>query len=989
VALCLPDAHGDPMTPLALVIEDDPVTRKLVRSTLEAAGYEVVFAADGESGLRKASERPPDLVLAGMALPDVRGTLLLPRLRAALGAGVVPVVALASAASLVEEAQARSAGFDDYLLKPLDPARLLDAVAAHRPGGVRPNGGAPTRHVLLVDHDPVLAHTAALWLAERGFRVSTVRTADEALAWARSEPPDAVLADVLMPGMDGLRLCHAFRQDPRAARVPIVLMAGHAPDEQDRALARRMGAQALVARTPRFELAAQALHEALAGAPPGGAEAWNPELEQAYRPHVTRHLERRDALERGLLDRAKERATGLAVLRGVAESFSPGGGSGSATAVALGHCLEAAGLTQGALVTPLSGGGARVIAQVGFRAQARPDVERYFAGEGRLERLLAAGVPAALPDTTEPPEPQAGLLRLLGAASALLVPSGAAGPPALLVLASATRDLAHEDWRDYGRVLASQFQCALALAHTFEAVRGSEDAARQALVRTESILETAVDGIVVINERGLIETFNAAAERMFGLRRSDAVGKDVTILMPAEFHARHKQGLAHYLRTGEARILGRLVEMTGRRADGSKFPMELTVTESRVDGTRRFLGTLRDLTEKRKLEEQLRQAQKMEAVGRLAGGVAHDFNNLLSVISGYTQLLLGAVPPDSPLRRQLEQVDRAAERASALTRQLLSFSRKQVVQPRILDLNEVVREAAEMLGRLIGEDVALVVRPAPMRCPVLADQDQLQQVLMNLAVNARDAMPHGGNLIVETGRTEVDERTPTNPVLKPGPYAVLAVSDTGIGMDEAVRMRLFEPFFTTKEEGKGTGLGLSTLYAIVRQCEGAVHVYSEPGRGTTFRIYLPWVRDEQPQPPAPATEVRPARGHEVILVVEDDKDVRRIALEVLTGAGYRVLEAATPEEALAAVASATRPIDLVLTDVVMPGMNGKALAERLRALGGTPRVVFMSGYTQEAIGHHGVLDLDTHFLAKPFGVTALVKKVREVLDLAVVPTPSS
>jgi PAS domain S-box-containing protein len=397
----------------------------------------------------------------------------------------------------------------------------------------------------------------------------------------------------------------------------------------------------------------------------------------------------------------------------------------------------------------------------------------------------------------------------------------------------------------------------------------------------------------------------------------------------------------------------------------------------------RMIGAMMDITQRFELEEELRQAQKMEAVGRLAGGVAHDFNNLLTIITGRTHLVLGRLKADDPVRRSVEVIQKTADRAAGLTRQLLAFSRKQVLQRKVLDVNALVTDISTMLRRLIGEDVDLLLTLGPGAGRVNADPAQIEQALMNLAVNARDAMPRGGTLGLETDQVRLGPAPPDRPdTLPPGPYAVLRVMDTGAGMDAATQARIFEPFFTTKEPGKGTGLGLSMVHGIVRQHGGAIHVRSVVGGGTTFEIYLPQVEaaadtgaaDEAGAAPLPAT------GQETILLVEDESDVRALAREVLERQGYTVLEASDGLQAVGVYEKEGKRIDLILTDVVMPRMSGREMVDRVRATQPDMRVLYMSGYTGDAIVRHGVLDASMLLLGKPFTPVALIAKVREVLD---------
>ena len=390
-------------------------------------------------------------------------------------------------------------------------------------------------------------------------------------------------------------------------------------------------------------------------------------------------------------------------------------------------------------------------------------------------------------------------------------------------------------------------------------------------------------------------------------------------------------------------------------------------------------GTRRDITDQRQLEEQFRQAQKIEAVGRLAGGIAHDFNNILTAILGTAQLLEKDLGPGNPHVGDVEEIRRAAEGAADLTRQLLAYSRRQVLAPRVLDLNVVVAGLEPMLRRIIGEDVQLLTNTAPGLAPVQADPGQLGQVILNLAVNARDAMPNGGTLTIATANTELDPafaRAHAGAV--PGAYARLSVSDTGTGMDEETRSHLFEPFFTTKAVGKGTGLGLATVYGIVKQSDGYIWVETEPGRGTTFHICLP--QTEGAVEPLPADfAAAPAGGTETVLLVEDEGAVRALSDRALTSLGYRVLAAPNGPDALRVAARHAGPIHLLLTDVVMPEMSGRELMHRLAAVRPGVKVLYMSGYSDEAIAHHGALDPGTSFLQKPFSPAALAGKVRQVL----------
>lgn len=638
--------------------------------------------------------------------------------------------------------------------------------------------------------------------------------------------------------------------------------------------------------------------------------------------------------------------------------------------------------------------------------------------------------------------------------------------------------------------------------------------AEQALIESEgrkdAILKSALDCVLTMDHEGKILEFNPAAVDTFGYTSEEVVGQSMTeLIVPAGLKANQPAGLTRFLTTERSSVLGKRMEVTARRADGAKIPVELTITstgelprptftafirdlterkrtedelrksEERYrevvenardiiyehdlegnytsvnrageqvtgyslaetlklnmsqtiapeflekarqmlkrklageiatayeldliarDGRRIAVevnsrlvfqkgvpvgvqGIARDVTERQQLEEQLRQSQKLEAVGQLAGGVAHDFNNLLTVIGGYSDLVLRRLPERSPLLVSVAEIKKAADRASALTRQLLAFSRKQILQPTVLDLNSTVTNLEKMLRRLIGEDIDLLTITAPDLGQVKADPGQLDQVIINLIVNARDAMPAGGKLTIQTENVQLSEEYSQNHVpCMPGNYIMLAVSDTGTGMDAETQSRIFEPFFTTKSAGKGTGLGLSTAYGIVKQSSGNIWVYSEVGKGTTFKIYLPRV-DEAAEIDATGKVTRPTpHGTETILLVEDEEQVRQIAQRILTDLGYDVLEATNGQEALTVAQQHDGNIDLTITDVVMPQLSGRELIERLGPLRPEMKVLYMSGYTDDAIVRHGLLDEQLEFIQKPFAADAFARKIRSVLDTPV------
>ena len=500
-------------------------------------------------------------------------------------------------------------------------------------------------------------------------------------------------------------------------------------------------------------------------------------------------------------------------------------------------------------------------------------------------------------------------------------------------------------------------------------------------LRLVAVVESSDDAIVSKDLDGTIRSWNPAAERIFGYTADEIVGSSVFRLIPPELHdeehyllsrIRGGEHIAHY-------------ETTRVRKDGQRILVSLTLSPL-FDSGGRLIGAStikRDVTAQRAMENQLQQAQRMEAVGRLAGGIAHDFNNLLTVIGGLSIMTAQRLGEGTLERQNLDQVIRASERATALTQQLLTFSRRQIAEIRILDLNDVLTGLETLLRRLIGEHIGLQIGRAHDLGRVRGNQAQLEQVVMNLVLNARDAMPHGGTVSLVTGNADITDLAGRERLrLAPGPYVVLSVSDTGVGMDAVTQANVFEPFFTTKPPGEGTGLGLATVYAVVQQAGGAIYLYSEPGVGTTFKVYFP--RVDVPAEPRgggewPVAVIGHAPSAGTVLVVEDEPGVRSFGAQVLEQAGYQVLQAANGEEALAIAGAPGATISVLLTDVVMPGINGRVLAERLRMLHPGVAVLYMSGYTEDMVLRAGVVTDGANYLPKPFTPEGLLARVRSAL----------
>jgi PAS domain S-box-containing protein len=504
--------------------------------------------------------------------------------------------------------------------------------------------------------------------------------------------------------------------------------------------------------------------------------------------------------------------------------------------------------------------------------------------------------------------------------------------------------------------------------------------------RLTMAIEQTGDAIVVTDPEGAIQYVNPAFEAVTGYTRREVLNKNPRLLKSG------KQDEAFYRNLWETIKSGRIWQgrIINKRKDGGLYTEDTTISpvKDHQGGIVSFVAVKRNITEhlriseeKARLQEELYQSQKMESIGRLAGGVAHDFNNMLNVILGYGDIILQKLHPDDPLRGDVEEMLKAGRRSADLTRQLLAFSRKQILQPKVLNLNEVVANIEKMLRRLIGEDIALELSLSKNLPNVKVDPGKVEQAIVNLAVNARDAMPMGGRLLIETSEIELDEAyAESHHGAVPGKYVMLSVSDTGCGMEKEVVARIFDPFFTTKEKGKGTGLGLATVYGIIKQSGGDIQVYSEPGKGTTFKLYLPATCERAEAPAREAAhEEPPADGGARILVVEDEEALRGLLGEILAKFGYEVTLAANGGEALLLVEEQGLKPDLVITDMVMPGLTGSALSERLRRKHPGLKVLFMSGYTEDTIIHDGALDPGTPFIQKPFTIRGIAEKVREVL----------
>ena len=1061
-----------------LLVEDNPLSRKLVRVTLELEGYRVLESADAHGALELAASGSPDLVLQDIVLPDLDGFALRDALRQLPGGETLPILAVTGLAGIEDRPSASS--FDQILYKPLDTTELLLAVRRYLPTAERPEAQAQGKHVLLVDDDPVQRKLARVHLEQRGFRVSCAGDGVEALALALGEhPPDAILSDVLMPRLDGFQLCHAVRLDPRLAHIPILLASANYVAPEDDRLARSLGAHGLVTRGPDLDPVLDVLVRAMVAGPTPVTLA----PETAHRAHagrVTAQLEKQSAANAALRDRCALQGATFGIIARIAAKLATQVDIVGAFDEVLYAIVDACGLGEGALFLG-EGDDLSLVASCGATTE-----------QGWRQIQGAPGCPSLA-------------LRSCACAAATCVPVIGSGKRlGTLMLGPAERPLDERSWLAFARTIGLHLGQAIAMSQAYASAVAAER-------RAQVLVEHAADGIFILSPEGVIRQANRRAEEIHGLSRAEMVGRHFSELVDpahsstplAQFQRLLDEG--HVLADGVVLRRGdgtqaivdfsaQLVDLGGERAvlsiahdatertaatralaasearyrallgsipaavwigDSSgralfmsekiepllgitpeeacagdagmwlerahpddrarlevAFATLLTASEPvdlecrfqhrdgrwrwlhsravrtlRPDGEHQLEGVTTDVTERvtaeqalRERDEQLQHVQKMEAVGQLTGGVAHDFNNLLGVILANASFLVEELPAPDPRRADVEDILDAATRGTALVRQLMAFSRHQVLQPKRIDLNAVVTGMGTMLRRLVPESIALEIAVAPAPCRLHADPGQLEQVLMNLVVNASQAIGAApGRLSIETSSVVLGgEYVETHLPVTPGRYVVLTVSDSGCGMDAETRRRAFEPFFTTKGPGLGTGLGLATCYGIVQQSGGHLWLYSEPGMGTVVKAYLPEVEG----PVGERSSSSPAGcvgGSETVLLVEDDARLRAANLRALERHGYRVLCACDGAEALA-LAERNRGIDLILSDVVMPGVGGPELADRLRVHQPTARVLLMSGYTDSVLLRQGVLASRLSFLQKPFTPDALCRKVREVLD---------
>jgi len=809
--------------------------------------------------------------------------------------------------------------------------------------------------ILIVDDDPNGLYMLEVMLKGSGYEVASATNGAEALKKLNAEDFDVIISDILMPVMDGFQLCRKVKGNKNLNHILFIFYTATYTDEKDEELALKMGADKFIRKPVEpdefIKIVQGVIRDVEKGKIKPGKAASGPEKEvlKLYNERLVKKLEKKMlAIEREITER-KLAEEGLQFERNKVVNI-----------------LES------------MADGVYIVNQQYDIEYANPVLKKEFGAveEGKCYEYLHDRKEVC--PWCKNQEVFAG--------------------KTVRWEWHSTKNQKTYDLIDTPLINPDG---SISKLEIFRDITDRKQA-REALQKSELKLKQAIQGnsfpTFIIDNNHIITHWNKACESLTGFSASEVVGTKKQWLV---FYAEERPVMADVIvdEATEKEIAGYyegkynksiLTEGAYEGEDffpdlGEKGKWLFFTAAPLKDQEEKIIGaieTFRDITEQKKLEAQLAQSQKMEAIGMLAGGIAHDFNNLLTVIIGNAQLALMDVIKDESLRKEIEEIKKAGNKAAALTRQLLAFSRKQIVRPEILDINELLTDIEKMLGRLIGEDIELLTIPDPELWQVEIDPGQIEQVIMNLAVNARDAMPQGGKLTIETANVELDDTYFRNRCVEsaPGHYVVLTVSDTGSGMDKETREHIFEPFFTTKEVDKGTGLGLSTVYGIAKQNNGFIWVYSEPGQGTTFKVYLPEVKKDADMEKKEQFPMDDLGGSETVFIVEDDDVLRKFVQEVLQSYGYRLLVAENGEDALRVCKEHDGQIDLMITDVVMPKMGGREAAERLQPLYPRMKVIYMSGYTDDAIVHHGVLEPGLNFLEKPFTPEGLARKVRETLE---------
>jgi PAS domain S-box-containing protein len=948
-------------TPTILIIEDNPLSLKMTRIALETEGYHVLTAENALIGWETARDAHPDLIIQDLILPDMDGFDLVTRLRALPGAESVPIVAFSGYLSKAEQTKGLDAGFTDYFLKPMEPSVLVQSVRNYLKISEAPKLVTGKHRLVLADDDPIQRKLTQIQFEQWGFNVVSVGDGEAALEQAKQSPPDLIVTDVLMPRMDGFKLCYAVKRHPRLSRIPVILLTASYVETADHELAKTVGADGFILRSPDNSALKAAVTERLSSppAPPPVAVDAQALSTDNYTQRVLRQLERQVTHQDRLQQRLGLMKAQFSILSWMAETIGDLKSPEDTLRNLLQNCMNAAGVTKGFAYMADPEKGLSLSGHLGFPDSDAPSLSDFWKHSDILRQAIQEESTLIVPSDQVDSRSGEDLLEKMQAKAILISPmTSPKGCVGVIVLASSDRDLG-EEWMSFGKVLGGQLGQAIQLSRTIAELAGSEEKYRR-------IVETAEEGICQLDSDHRIIYANRKLADLLGFTVDEMRGQSISDWMDEKSRQMMEQS-ANRKMTGPAQSH----DFRFRRKDGHEVWV-LMVTNAFLNEDGRYTGGLAmitDITERRRTETHLRQAQKMESIGRLAGGVAHDFNNILTVMTASTEFLLSRLNTGDPSRREAEEIKAAIGQASALTRQLLAFSRRQPQEKQVLRLNQVIETMVLMLRRLIGEDVGLITKLNASLGNIKADPVQVEQVLMNLVVNARDAMPSGGTITIYTA-------------MEPDGFIKLSIEDTGTGIDEETRQHMFEPFFTTKAEGQGTGLGLATVYGIVQQNGGRIVVDSTVGKGATFHIYWPQTHENLTEvTKSPVLEPATLDGKETILLVEDEEAIRALVRRVLIQKGYTLLEARHGKEALELLERRGTSIQLVITDMIMPEMGGKALAERIGQLQPDAKVLFISGYTNQMAEDRGLVTQKMSFLQKPFTPRDLSVKVRELLDV--------
>ncbi len=913
-----------------LIVDDNETDRKLLRAMLSGGGHETVEASDGVEALDRLRSERLDVVISDILMPRMDGYRFCYEIRRDEKLREIPILIYSTTyTSPADEQLALGVGADRFLRRPSAPSEILRALEEMARGSRPPSEAVPFDSELEVQKE----------YSERLVRQLESRTMVLEAAKERLELSERHLRDLVDRAPIGI---YRSTREGRIVSVNAALVRLLGYESPEEVL------QLDIARDVYFD-SAEREHLIAANAPLGLIVGFEVRFKRKDGSPVWVRLDSRavrgngDQIEgfEGFVHDISEGKRAEEALRNSEQRFSSAFHASPIPTVIseikTGHILD----VNEQFLRVLGYSREQVIGKTSLELGIFVDRGDWARAQARVR------VDGAIHDQVTPIRARSGEIReVVGS----VVPIDLSG-----------------------------VKCALWTCLDITERLQVERQIRERTTFLNALVEHSPLGILVLDADHRVQMANPAFVSLFGYSREDLQGNN-----PDDLIARGDDALRA---EAEAFTRGSLTGdpvhavTTRRRKDGALVEVELDGVPLLENG--RVIGVYaiyQDLTERRRLEKQLIQAQKMEAVGQLAGGVAHDFNNLLTAILGYSELVAAKLAPESVEFGELDEVRKAGERAASLTRQLLAFSRQQVLERKVLDVNELIANVEKMLRRLIGEDVQLTTVLDPALRRVFVDAGQLEQVIMNLAVNARDAMPSGGKLTIETANVELDEAYARQHVtVRPGRYVMIAVSDTGIGMNDETRAHIFEPFFTTKGPGKGTGLGLAMVYGIVKQSGGYIWAYSEVGMGTSFKIYLPLIKEGAEAEPVPAAEPTALHGSETVLLVEDEQSVRRLSRSILEDHGYTVLEAASGKDGLDVARRYLLPIHLLLTDVVMPEMGGPDLAFRLKALRPGLRTLYMSGYTDDAVFRHGLLEKGSVFLQKPFTPKTLARKVREAL----------